>query len=89
MRRRASILRLVTKTNRDGVLLAVFHPPVPAELLQRCELDPRKFAAVRAVDISPPLFLLCLHILPPAKKRAWSEEHVRSMLHLISPVPPL
>jgi len=49
--------RLATKIKRDEVLSAVFRLSVPAEVLQRCELDSRKFAAVFALDISPPLFL--------------------------------
>jgi hypothetical protein len=34
------------------VLLAPFRAPVLAELLQRCALDSRKFATVRAAKIS-------------------------------------
>jgi hypothetical protein len=56
---------LATKTKRDEVLLSAFRPPVPAEvLLERCELDSRRFAAVLALDIYPPLFLPCSSYYP-------------------------
>jgi hypothetical protein len=56
---------LAAKTKRDEVMVCAFRPPVPAEvLLQRCELDSRRFAAVLALDISPPLFLPCSSYYP-------------------------
>ncbi len=56
-------MRLVIKTKKGEVLLAAFCPPVPAEVLQRCELDSRKFSLVCTLCISP-LFLLCSSYSP-------------------------
>jgi len=63
-----------------------FRLPVRAEVLQRCELDSRKFAAARSLDMTPPLFFPCSSYSPSVSetfvsggtflaKRASSEDH--------------
>jgi hypothetical protein len=59
--------RLSTETKRAEEILAALRPLIPAEVLQICELDSCKFAAVRSLDISSPLFLPCHSIIPHQK----------------------